>query len=53
MRVVLGFVILLLIPLIGFSETKSNQSDYNYEAWVTTVSRAEAVLLAGRASENP
>ncbi len=51
MRVVLGFVILLLIPLIGFSDIKSNQSDYNYEAWETTVSRAEAVLLAGRASE--
>ena len=51
MRLVLGFVILLLIPLIGFSDIKSNQSDYNYEAWETTVSRAEAVLLAGRASE--
>ena len=51
MRVVLGIVILLLIPLIGFSDIKSNQSDFNYEAWETIVSRAEAVLSAGRASE--
>ena len=51
MRLVLGFVILLLIPLLGFSDIRSNQSDYNYEAWETTVSRAEVVLLAGRASE--
>ena len=51
MRVVLGFVIFLLIPFFGFSDSKNNQSNFNYEAWKTTVSRAEAVLLAGRASE--
>ena len=51
MRVVLGFVIFLLIPFFGFSNSKNNQSNFNYEAWKTTVSRAEAVLLAGRASE--
>ena len=51
MRLVLGFFIFLLIPFFGFSDSKSNQSDFNYEAWETTVSRAEAVLLAGRASE--
>ena len=51
MRVVLGFVIFLLIPFFGFSDSKNNQSNFNYEAWKTIVSRAEAVLLAGRASE--
>ena len=51
MQRVLGFLIFLLIPFFGFSDIKNNQSDYNYEAWETTVSRAEAVLLAGRASE--
>ena len=51
MRVVIGFVIFLLIPFFGFSDIKNNQTELNYEAWETTVSRAEAVLLAGRASE--
>lgn len=51
MQRVLGFLIFLLIPFFGFSDIKNNQSDLNYEAWETTVSRAEAVLLAGRASE--
>ena len=51
MRLVLGFFIFLLIPVFVFSDSKNNQSDFNYEAWETTVSRAEAVLLAGRASE--
>ena len=51
MRVVLGFVIFLLLPFFVFSDSKNNQSEFSYEAWKTTVSRAEAVLLAGRASE--
>jgi len=51
MRVVLGFIIFLLIPFFGFSDIKNNQSGLNYAAWETTASRAEAVLLAGRASE--
>ncbi|NCX87013.1 MAG: DUF3772 domain-containing protein, partial [Rhodobacteraceae bacterium] len=51
MRLILGFVIFLLIPFFGFSDIKNNQTELNYEAWETTVSRAEAVLLAGRASE--
>ena len=51
MRVVLGFVVFLLIPFFVFSDSKNNQSELSYEAWETTVSRAEAVLLAGRASE--
>ena len=51
MRVVLGFVVFLLIPFFVFSDSKNNQSEFSYEAWETTVSRAEAVLLAGRASE--
>ena len=51
MRVVLGFVIFLLIPFFVFSDSKNNQSEFSYQAWETTVSRAEAVLLAGRASE--
>ena len=51
MRVVIGFVIFLLIPFFGFSDIKNNQTELNYEAWETTVSRAEAVLLSGRASE--
>ena len=46
MQAVLGFVIFLLIPFFGFSDIKNNQSDYNYQAWETIVSRAEAVLLA-------
>ena len=49
MRVVIGFVIFLLIPFFGFSDIKNNQTELNYEAWETTVSRSEAVLLAGRA----
>ena len=51
MRVVLGFVIFLLLPFFVFSDSKNNQSEFSYEAWKTIVSRAEAVLLAGRASE--
>ena len=51
MRVIIRFVIFLLIPFFGFADIKNNQSELNYEAWETTVSRAEAVLLAGRASE--
>jgi len=51
MRLVLGFIIFFLTPMFGFSDIKTNQSNYNYEIWETTVSRAEAVLLAGRASE--
>ena len=51
MRFILVFILLTLTPHFGFSNSEVAQSDLAYENWQSTVSRAESVLLAGRASE--
>ena len=51
MRFILVFFLLTLTPHFCFSSSEAVQSDYAYENWESTVSRAESVLLAGRASE--
>ena len=51
MRFILVFVLLIFAPHFGFSNSEFGQSDAAYENWESTVTRAESVLLAGRASE--
>ena len=51
MRFILVFVLLIFAPHFGFSNSQFGQSDAAYENWESTVTRAESVLLAGRASE--
>ena len=51
MRFILVFILLTLTPHFCFSSSEVVQSDFAYENWESTVSRAESVLLAGRASE--
>ena len=51
MRVLLFFICLTLAPHFGFSTPEAGQSELVYKTWENTVSRAEAVLIAGRASE--
>ena len=51
MRVLLFFICLTLVPHFGFSTPEAGQSELVYKTWENTVSRAEAVLIAGRASE--
>ena len=51
MRFILVFILLTLTPHFCFSSSDAVQSDFAYENWESTVSRAESVLLAGRASE--
>jgi len=51
MRVILVFILLTLTPHFGFSNSEVAKSDLSYENWEITVSRAESVLSAGRASE--
>ena len=51
MRFILVFILLNLTPHFCFSSSEAVQSDVAYENWESTVSRAESVLLAGRASE--
>ena len=51
MRVLLFFICLTLAPHFGFSTPEAGQSELVYKTWENTVSRAESVLKAGRASE--
>ena len=51
MRFILVFILLTLTPHFCFSSSEVVQGDFAYENWESTVSRAESVLLAGRASE--
>ena len=51
MRFILVFILLTLTPHFCFSSSEVVQGDFAYENWEITVSRAESVLLAGRASE--
>ena len=51
MRFILVFILLTLTPHFSFSNSEVAQSGLSYENWESTVSRAESVLLAGRASE--
>ena len=51
MRVLLFFICLTLAPHFGFSTPEAGQSELDYKTWENTVSRAESVLIAGRASE--
>ena len=51
MRVLLFFICLTLAPHFGFSTPEAGQSELVYKSWENTVSRAESVLIAGRASE--
>ena len=51
MRFILVFVLFIFAPHFGFSNSEISQSDVAYENWESTVTRAESVLLAGRASE--
>ena len=51
MRFILVFVLFIFAPHFGFSNSEVGQSDVAYENWESTVTRAESVLLAGRASE--
>ena len=51
MRFILVFVLLIFAPHFGFPNSEVGQSDVAYENWESTVTRAESVLLAGRASE--
>ena len=51
MRVLLFFICLTMAPHFGFSTPEAGQSELVYKTWENTVSRAEAVLIAGRASE--
>ena len=51
MRFILVFILLTITPHFGFSNSEVAQSELSYENWESTVSRAESVLLAGRASE--
>ncbi len=51
MRFILVFILLTLTPHFSFSNSEVAQSDLSYENWESTVSRAESVLSAGRASE--
>ena len=51
MRVLLFFICLTLAPHFGFSTPEAGQSELVYKTWENTVSRAESVLIAERASE--
>ena len=51
MRVLLFFICLTLAPHFGFSTPEAGQSELVYKTWENTVSRAESVLIAGRASD--
>ncbi len=51
MRFILVFILLTLTPYFAFANSKVDQSDLAYENWESTVTRAESVLSAGRASE--
>ena len=51
MRVLLFFICITLAPHFGFSTPESGQSELVYKTWENIVSRAESVLIAGRASE--
>ncbi|MCH1413305.1 MAG: DUF3772 domain-containing protein [Rhodobacteraceae bacterium] len=51
MRFFLVFICLTLVPHFGFSNTEAGQRELAYKTWENTVSRAESVLMAGRASE--
>ncbi len=51
MRFILVFILLTLTPHFGFSNSEIAQSNLSYENWESTVTRAESVLLVGRASE--
>ena len=51
MRFILVFFLLTLTPNFAFSKSEDDQSGLAYENWASTVTRAESVLSAGRASE--
>jgi len=51
MRFILVFILLTLTPHFCFSSSEIVQSGFAYENWESTVTRADSVLLAGRASE--
>jgi small-conductance mechanosensitive channel len=51
MRFILVLILLTLTPHFGFSSSEVVKSDFAYENWENTVTRADSVLLAGRASE--
>ena len=51
MRFILVFILLTLTPYFAFANSEVDQSDLAYENWESTVTRAESVLSAGRASE--
>ena len=51
MRVLLFLISLFLAPHFGLSTTEAGQGELAYKTWENTVSRAESVLMAGRASE--
>ena len=51
MRFILVFVLFIFTPHFGLSNSEVGQSDVAYENWESTATRAESVLLAGRASE--
>jgi small-conductance mechanosensitive channel len=51
MRVLLILICLTLTPNFGLSTPGGGQSKLAYKTWENTVSRAESVLMAGRASE--
>ena len=46
-----SFCSIYFAPHFGFSNSEVGQSDVAYKNWESTVTRAESVLLAGRASE--
>ena len=51
MRFILIFVLFIFAPYFGLSNSEVGQSDVVYENWESTATRAQSVLLAGRASE--
>ena len=51
MRFILVLILFTFAPHFSFSNSEVGQSDVAYENWESTVTRAESVLLAGRASE--
>lgn len=51
MRFTLFFILLTLTPHFCLSSSEVIQSDFSYENWESTASRADSVLSAGRASE--
>ncbi len=51
MRFILVFILLTLTPNFAFSNLEIDHSVIPYENWASTVTRAESVLSAGRASE--